>query len=54
MGLVTFTAPTNWGALAGSTLTGGIINGFDTAIGSSTGNNGVGFDQDQFLCPVPR
>jgi hypothetical protein len=48
MGSVTFTAPTNWGALAGSTLTGCIINGFDTAIGSSTGDHGVGFDQTSF------
>ena len=48
LGLLTFTAPTNWGAIAGSTLTAGIINGFDTAIGGSTGNAGVGFDQTSY------
>jgi hypothetical protein len=31
MGAVTFTAPTNWGVLAGSTITGCIMNGFDSA-----------------------
>jgi hypothetical protein len=31
MGSFTFTAPTNWGFLSGSTLTGCIINGFDSA-----------------------
>jgi Putative beta-barrel porin-2, OmpL-like. bbp2 len=33
LGSITFTAPTNWGVLAGSTITGGIINGFDSGIG---------------------
>jgi hypothetical protein len=31
MGAVTFTAPTNWGVLAGSTITGCIMNGFNSA-----------------------
>jgi len=48
MASVTFTAPTNWGAFAGSTLTGCIINGFDSGIGGSTGDHGVGFDQTSF------
>jgi hypothetical protein len=48
MAAMTFTAPTNWGALAGSTLTGCVINGFDSAIGASTGNHNVGFDQTSF------
>jgi len=54
MGSVTFTAPTNWGALAGSTLTGCIINGFDTAIGSTSGSHppgsplNIGFDQTSY------
>jgi len=42
MASMTFTAPTNWGALAGSTLTGCIINGFNSSIGA----NGV--DQTSF------
>ena len=45
MAAMTFTAPTNMGALAGSTLTACIINGFDSAIGGSGGANGNGFDQ---------
>jgi hypothetical protein len=48
MASMTFTAPTNFGAFAGSTLTAGIINGFDTAIGGSGGANGNGFDQTSF------
>ncbi|HWI59318.1 MAG TPA: outer membrane beta-barrel protein, partial [Bacillota bacterium] len=31
MGSVTFTAPTNWGILGGATLTGCIMNGFNSA-----------------------
>jgi len=45
MASMTFTAPTNWGAFSGSTLTACIINGFDTAIGGAGGANGNGFDQ---------
>ncbi|HZR19217.1 MAG TPA: YfaZ family outer membrane protein [Verrucomicrobiae bacterium] len=48
MASMTFTAPTNWGALSGSTLTACIINGFDTAIGGSGGANANGFDQTSF------
>ncbi|HEV2209675.1 MAG TPA: outer membrane beta-barrel protein [Verrucomicrobiae bacterium] len=33
MGSLTFTAPTNWGILSGSTITGCIIDGFDNGIG---------------------
>ncbi len=29
MGSMTFTAPTNWGVLSGSTVSGGVINGWD-------------------------
>ncbi len=29
IGSATFTAPTNWGVLAGSTISGGVINGYD-------------------------
>jgi len=31
MASMTFTAPTNWGFLAGSTLSGCVINGFNSA-----------------------
>jgi hypothetical protein len=31
MGGLTYTCPTNWGVLSGSTLSGGIINGWDAA-----------------------
>jgi hypothetical protein len=49
MAAMTFTAPTNMGALAGSTLTACVINGFDSGIGAgSSGNFGVGFDQTSF------
>jgi hypothetical protein len=48
MGSITFTAPTNWGVLSGSTITGCIINGYDSAIGGSTGTAGNGFDQTSF------
>lgn len=33
MASMTFTAPTNWGFLAGSTLSGCVINGFNSAVG---------------------
>jgi hypothetical protein len=36
MGSFTFTAPTNSGVLAGSTISGGIISGFNSAIGNET------------------
>jgi len=36
MGSFTFTAPTNAGVLAGSTLTGGIISGYNSALGDET------------------
>ena len=36
MGSFTYTAPTNSGALAGSTLSAGIISGFNSAIGNET------------------
>lgn len=36
MGAITFTAPTNTGFLAGSTLSGGVINGFNSATGNET------------------
>ncbi len=45
MAAMTFTAPTNMGALAGSTLTASIMNGFDSAIGGTSGKNGNGFSQ---------
>lgn len=48
MASMTFTAPTNWGAFSGSTLTACVINGFDTAIGGAGGANGNGFDQTSF------
>lgn len=48
MGSLTFTAPTNWGALAGSTITGCIINGYDPAIGGAAGTAGNGFDETSF------
>jgi hypothetical protein len=31
MGSIIYTAPTNWGILGGSTITGGVINGWDAA-----------------------
>ena len=34
MGSMTFTAPTNWGAISGSTLTGCVINGYNSALGA--------------------
>lgn len=43
MASMTFTAPTNWGVLSGSTLTGCIINGFDAAV-----NSGAGADQTSY------
>jgi len=43
MGSVTFTAPTNWGVLGGSTVTGCIINGFNPAV-----NGGNGADQTSY------
>jgi len=43
MGSITFTAPTNWGVLSGSTLTAAIINGFDVAV-----NGGSGADQTSY------
>jgi len=48
MASMMFTAPTNMGALAGSTLTACIINGFDSGIGGSGGAYGNGFDQTSF------
>lgn len=48
MAAMTFTAPTNWGAISGSTLTACIINGFDSGIGGAGGANGNGFDQTSF------
>ena len=39
MGSITLTAPKDWGVLAGSTLTGCIINGFDNAVNSGVGAN---------------
>jgi hypothetical protein len=45
MASVTFTAPTNWGVLGGSTLTGCIINGFNSG---SVLNNGTVADQTSF------
>jgi hypothetical protein len=35
MGSLTFTAPSDWGALAGSTLYGGIVNGFSASYGDN-------------------
>lgn len=43
MGSITFTAPTNWGVLSGSTITGCIINGYNQAV-----NSGAGADQTSF------
>jgi hypothetical protein len=49
MASMTFTAPTNWGAMSGSTLTACIINGFDSGIGAGSGGlYGNGFDQTSF------
>jgi hypothetical protein len=52
MASVAFTAPTNWGALGGSTLSGCIINGFNPAIFNPTGtapqNGGNGANQTSF------
>jgi len=45
MASMTLTAPTNMGALAGSTLTACVINGFDNAIGGSGGVHGNGFTE---------
>ena len=44
MGSVTFTAPTNWGVLGGSTITGCIINGFN----SGSPDTGAAADQTSF------
>ena len=44
MGSVTFTAPTNWGVLGGSTITGCIINGFNAASPAA----GTAADQTSF------
>jgi hypothetical protein len=41
MASMTFTAPTNWGAFSGSTLTACVINGFN-AFGGPTGGNANG------------
>ena len=38
MAAMTFTAPTNWGVLSGSTLTGCIINGFNSFAGPNGGD----------------
>ena len=38
MAAVTFTAPTNWGILGGSTITGGFINGFNSASPAAPGD----------------
>ncbi len=45
MAAMTFTAPTNMGSFAGSTLTACVINGFDSGIGGSGGVFGNGFNQ---------
>jgi hypothetical protein len=42
MGTVTLTAPTNWGVLAGSTLTGSIMNGYNSGVSTN------GADQTSF------
>jgi predicted porin len=48
MGSVTFTAPTNWGAVSGSTITGCIINGFNAG-GVGSGPAGTpGVDQTSY------
>jgi hypothetical protein len=46
MGSLTFTAPTNWGAIGGSTLTGCVINGFDSSVPTTGG--GPGANQTSF------
>jgi hypothetical protein len=43
MGIVSFTAPKSWGFLAGSTLVGGIVNGYNAF--SGTAGLGTGADQ---------
>ncbi len=48
MGSVTFTAPTNWGALSGSTISGTVMTGFDPAISNPTGTAGNGADATSF------
>ena len=42
MGAVTLTAPTNWGVLAGSTITGSIMNGYNSGVSTN------GADQTSF------
>jgi hypothetical protein len=44
MGSVTFTAPTNWGVLGGSTITGAAMSGYDSAAPST----GAGASQTSF------
>jgi hypothetical protein len=36
IGMVTFTCPTNWSGIAGSTLTAGVVNGFNANDGEGT------------------
>ncbi len=43
MGSVTFTAPTNWGVISGSTLSGCVMTGFNPAV-----NSGLGADETSF------
>ena len=39
MGAITLTAPESWGFLAGSTLSGGVINGFNSGANAANGAN---------------
>jgi hypothetical protein len=55
MGSMTFTAPTNWGFLGGSTLSGGVINGFNStspSIGLSPADQTSWYVGATFLTPV--
>jgi hypothetical protein len=42
MGAVSLTAPQNWGFISGSTLSAGIVNGFNSGVGADSANYYVG------------
>jgi hypothetical protein len=48
MGSVTYSAPTNWGVIGGSTITGCIINGFNSSPGNEVPGTGVTADQTSY------
>jgi hypothetical protein len=43
MGAVTFTAPTNWGVLGGSTISGAVMSGYNAAVPSPNGADQTSF-----------